>query len=90
MSNKTKVSANFISNVRIAKYLYFDYVQTDDPEEKETFLALLGIYIADLGDKRATLIYSKVCDCGEAEKEAYIEILGDTLDNIASEYEEGL
>lgn len=74
----------FISSVKKACLLYSDYTMATDPADKDALLELLATYIYKLDNHKAILIYSKVCDSSETEKEVYVEILGDLLSNISA------
>ena len=78
-----KKNDQFITTVEKAKLLYSDFVQAVSREEKEVFLEILETYIDDLNDSRVSLVYFKVCDSSESEKEMYIEILGDLLERMS-------
>lgn len=81
--NKQKNNDNFISSVKKAYLLYSDYTMATDPDDKEAFLEILSTYIYGLNDHKTTLMYFKICDSSEDEKETYTEILGDILSNLA-------
>lgn len=81
--NKQKNNDNFISSVKKAYLLYSDYTMATEPNDKEALLEILSTYIYGLNDHKVILMYSKICDSSEDEKETYTEILGDILSNLA-------
>ena len=80
-----KTNETFITNAKKSYLLYSDYTMSTDPVEKETFLEMLSTYIYALDNPKATLMYQKVCDSFEEEKELYISLLGDVLGQINEE-----
>ena len=80
-----KTNDNLIGNVLKADLLLSDYTLVTDPEEKDFLLELLGRYIYDLEDKKVILMYSKICDSDEKEKDIYVEILMDLISEYKSE-----
>ena len=84
--NEKLNNQDFISNAKKAYLLYSDYTMATESTDKDALLELLGTYIYDLENHKAVLMYSKVCDSSENEREIYVEILGDLLANISPEY----
>lgn len=82
--NERLNNQDFISSAKKAYLLYSDYTMATDPEDKDALLELLATYIYELDNHKAILMYSKVCDSSENEKEIYVEILGDLLMNISA------
>lgn len=74
-----------INTTKKAFLLYTDYTMENNPVDKDALLELLGDYIYKLEDPRATIMYAKICDSSEEDKELYIEILGDILENMSPE-----
>ena len=72
------------NSIEKASLLISDYTLTDSIEEKDSFLYLAGKYIQDIGNPEITLMYYKVCDSDIHEKEIYLEILIDLLNNAGS------
>ena len=68
-----------------AYLLYTDYAMSSDPTDKEALLELLSSYIYEINDHKAILMYSKICDSSDSERETYSEILCDILTTMRSE-----
>ena len=81
----TQNKDTFISNSKKAYLLYSDYTMATDSTEKETLLEMLATYVYALDDPKAILMYSKICDSNEMDKDVYTEILGDVLTRINEE-----
>ena len=75
---------NLISNTLKADLLLSDYALATKQEDKDTILELLGRYIYDLDDNKATFLYSKICDSCISDTDLYVEILMDHLTTIKS------
>lgn len=76
---------NFITNVLKTDLLLLDYVQVTGPKEKDAILEIMARYVYDLEDKKVILMYSKICDSDEKEKDIYVEILMDLISEYKSE-----
>ena len=72
-----------IYTLKKACLIFSDYTMATDPTDKDALLEILSDYIYALDDPKAILIYSKICDSDESEREMYIEILGDILENMS-------
>lgn len=68
-----------------ADLILSDYTFATDPEEKKIYLDLLDRYVMILEDPAVTLYYTKIAGATNAdEKEIYIEILVDLLEDRKS------
>ena len=76
---------NFITNVLKTDLLLLDYVQVTGPKEKDAILEIMARYVYDLEDKKVILMYSKICDSDEREKDIYVEILMDLIAEYKAE-----
>lgn len=76
---------NFISNVLKTDLLLLDYAQATDPKDKDAILEIVARYIYALKDKKVILMYSKICDSDEKEKDIYVEILMDLIAEYKAE-----
>ena len=89
MNNSKLVSnADFKATVKKAHLIYTDYTMTSNHGEKDALLELLSMYIYKLNNLKMEIIYHSVCQCDESEKESYIEILGDILEEMLKDTEE--
>ena len=77
--------ANLRATVKKAYLIFTDYTMATEPEDRDALLEILATYIYDLGDPRAILMYSKVCDSDDNDRETYVEILGDILISMSPE-----
>lgn len=68
-----------------ANLILSDYALATDPEEKKIYLDLLDRYVMILEDPAVTLYYTKIAGATNTdEKEIYIEILVDLLEDRKS------
>lgn len=77
---------NFISATLKTDLLLSDYTQTEDPREKDSILEIMSRYIHDM-DSKVSMMYSKICDSNEKDKEIYAEILMDLIADCKAEIE---
>ena len=85
-TEKKVVNDELIGNVLKVERLISDYTLTENPKEKEIFFELSGNYIYNLSRPDITLIYQKICDSSENEKDLYIEILIDLIENLKNSF----
>lgn len=83
--DKQVINDELIGSVLKTERLISDYTLTENNKEKDIFLELTGNYIYKLSRPDMELIYQKICDSSEEEKDLYIEILFDLIDALKSE-----
>lgn len=66
---KNTKSIETINTAKKAFLLYTDYTMENDQVDKDALLELLSNYIYKLNDSRAILMYSKICDSSEEDRE---------------------
>ena len=76
----------FISNILKAELMLSDYTLTTNEQETEACIELLGQYIENLSNPKATFIFSQFTQTADEKSiDLYVEILFDVLAEIKAE-----